>query len=76
MLDRIIRKQLGYLLWLERSFQEKHIKWVADKTKVSILSVDFAEHGKGHFNWKLYEKMLALYGKEVQVTLVDKGKVE
>ena len=74
MLSEDLRKQLGYLLWLERAKQNKNIKWVAGQARMNILSVDYAEHGKGHFNWKFYERMLELYGKEVQITLVDKGK--
>ena len=74
MLSEDLRRQLGYLLWLERAKQNKNIKWVAGQAKINILSVDYAEHGKGHFNWKLYERMLELYGKEVQMTLVDKEK--
>ena len=74
MLSEDLRRQLGYLLWLERAKQNKNIKWVACQAKINILSVDYAEHGKGHFNWKFYERMLELYGKEVQITLVDKEK--
>ena len=76
MLGENLRRQLGYLLWLERAKQNKDIKWVAGQARMSILSVDYLEHGKGHFNWKLYERIMALYGKEVQMTLVDKGKEE
>ena len=72
MLDKTIRKQLGYLLWRERANQEKEIRWVVKKMKTEISSVDFAEHGKGHMNWKFYERMLELYGKEVKITLIDK----
>ena len=42
--------------------------------KTEISSVDFAEHGKGHMNWNFYQRLLDLYGKEVQITLVDKDK--
>ena len=44
------------------------------KMKTEISSVDFAEHGKGHMNWNFYQRLLDLYGKEVQITLVDKEK--
>ncbi len=74
MLDRTIRKQLGYLLWLERANQEKEIRWVVKKMKTEISSVDFAEHGKGHMNWNFYQRLLDLYGKEIRITLVDKEK--
>ena len=74
MLGEDLRRQLGYLLWLKRAIQNKDIKWSSQKTGISLLSMDYLEHGKGHFNWKLYEKVLNLYGKEVQIRLVDREK--
>ena len=74
MLDKTIRKQLGYLLWLERANQEKEIRWVVKKMKTEISSVDFAEHGKGHMNWNFYEEPSSgswRYLRSLQATLAN-----
>ena len=78
MLDKTIRKQLGYLLWLERANQEKEIRWVVKKMKTEISSVDFAEHGKGHMNWNFYEEPSSgswRYLRSLQATLANPTEV-
>ena len=73
MLSEDLRRQLGYLLWLERAKQNKDMKWTSEKSGISLLSMDYLEHGKGHYNWELYQKLLDLYGKEVRLILTDKS---
>ena len=75
MLDQNLRKQLGYLLWLERANQCKDIRWAAKKMHLEVGTIDFLEHGKGHPNWKIYQRLLNLYHKDIKIELVDKDDV-
>ena len=72
MLDKNIKEQLGTLLWLERKKRRDHLFYVSKKICISPVSLDYLEQGFKHGHWKLYQRLLDFYGKEVKVKIVDK----
>ena len=75
-LSRNIQKQLGYILWQERSKRNLNILYVAKQMHLNVASFDKMEKGTFCISWRIYQRLLDFYHKDIQITLVRKNERE
>lgn len=67
-----LKQQLGSIFLQERLKRRFHLNYVSQKTNISVSMLELIEFGNDNITWKIYQRLLHFYNKDIEIKLIDR----